>query len=187
VRGGIPELLGHQPVGGWVGTLCTRAGGRSELGPMCGRALLVGGLGWAGPTTPAQHWPSAGCSACVFLLTSYPVHPAAPTNPAPPPWRDKNGIPEWLSHAATRSAPPSHIFPPLSSPSIHRACFLRPCPCLTLACPSTWSATLPATTPLREKKGYSGVSTYASTAYAPLSCEADCLGSGEDDIDREGR
>lgn len=39
----------------------------------------------------------------------------------------------------------------------------------------------------REKKGYSGVTTYASDAYAPLSCQADCLGSGEEDIDREGR
>lgn len=38
-----------------------------------------------------------------------------------------------------------------------------------------------------EKKGYSGVATYASEAWAPLSAEADCLGSGEDDIDREGR
>lgn len=39
----------------------------------------------------------------------------------------------------------------------------------------------------REKKGYSGVTTYASEAWAPLSAESDCLGSGEDDIDREGR
>ena len=39
----------------------------------------------------------------------------------------------------------------------------------------------------REKKGYSGVTTYASTDYAPLDCEVDSLGSGEDDIDREGR
>eukprot|EP00887_Chlorella_sp_A99_P002530 scaffold6.g2530.t1 len=39
----------------------------------------------------------------------------------------------------------------------------------------------------REKKGYSGVVTYASEAWAPLSAEADCLGTGDDDIDREGR
>ncbi|PRW56659.1 Exodeoxyribonuclease III [Chlorella sorokiniana] len=39
----------------------------------------------------------------------------------------------------------------------------------------------------REKKGYSGVTTYASEAWAPLIAESDCLGSGEDDIDREGR
>lgn len=41
----------------------------------------------------------------------------------------------------------------------------------------------------REKKGYSGVTTYVSEAYAPLSCEADCLGGGggDDDLDREGR
>jgi hypothetical protein len=39
----------------------------------------------------------------------------------------------------------------------------------------------------REKKGYSGVTTYASTGYAPLASEVDSLGSGEDDIDREGR
>ncbi|KAL4443537.1 hypothetical protein ABPG75_011274 [Micractinium tetrahymenae] len=41
----------------------------------------------------------------------------------------------------------------------------------------------------REKKGYSGVTTYASEAFAPLSCEADCLGDGEEeeDLDREGR
>ncbi|KAL4447344.1 hypothetical protein ABPG77_007377 [Micractinium sp. CCAP 211/92] len=41
----------------------------------------------------------------------------------------------------------------------------------------------------REKKGYSGVTTYVSEAYAPLSCKADCLGGGggDDDLDREGR
>ncbi len=31
------------------------------------------------------------------------------------------------------------------------------------------------------------MTTYASEAWAPLSAESDCLGSGEDDIDREGR
>ncbi|KAK9819914.1 hypothetical protein WJX72_003899 [[Myrmecia] bisecta] len=39
----------------------------------------------------------------------------------------------------------------------------------------------------REKKGYSGVTTYASTAYSPVKAEADCLGDGESDLDREGR
>lgn len=41
----------------------------------------------------------------------------------------------------------------------------------------------------REKKGYSGVTTYGSEAFAPLSYEADCLGAGgeEEDLDREGR
>ena len=31
------------------------------------------------------------------------------------------------------------------------------------------------------------MATYASEAWAPLGAEADCLGSGDDDIDREGR
>lgn len=41
----------------------------------------------------------------------------------------------------------------------------------------------------RDKKGYSGVTTYVREAYAPLSCEADCLGDGggDEDLDREGR
>ncbi|GAB4818347.1 hypothetical protein N2152v2_005393 [Parachlorella kessleri] len=37
----------------------------------------------------------------------------------------------------------------------------------------------------QDRKGYSGVVTYASTGYAPLACEADCL--GEEELDREGR
>lgn len=46
----------------------------------------------------------------------------------------------------------------------------------------------------REKKGYSGVTTYASEAWAPLSAEADCLQAAEGeeeeekaDLNREGR
>lgn len=39
----------------------------------------------------------------------------------------------------------------------------------------------------REKKGYSGVVTYASPRWAPVDAWMDCLGSGDSDIDREGR
>jgi hypothetical protein len=38
----------------------------------------------------------------------------------------------------------------------------------------------------REKKGYSGVVTYASQHWGAMQADADCLGSGESDIDREG-
>lgn len=39
----------------------------------------------------------------------------------------------------------------------------------------------------RDKKGYSGTVNYASAEWSPVHAQVDCLGSGEDDIDREGR
>lgn len=39
----------------------------------------------------------------------------------------------------------------------------------------------------QEKRGYSGVVTYCASALSPLAAEADCLGGGEGDIDKEGR
>lgn len=39
----------------------------------------------------------------------------------------------------------------------------------------------------REKKGYSGTVNYACTEWSPVNAEVDCLGCGDDDIDREGR
>ncbi len=39
----------------------------------------------------------------------------------------------------------------------------------------------------REKKGYSGVATYVADKYSPIDAQVDCLGSGNADIDREGR
>ncbi|MEW5316238.1 MAG: hypothetical protein WDW38_007619 [Sanguina aurantia] len=39
----------------------------------------------------------------------------------------------------------------------------------------------------REKQGYSGATTYAASKLSPTAAYVDCLGDGEDDIDREGR
>eukprot|EP00884_Botryococcus_braunii_P000520 jgi/Botrbrau1/10469/Bobra.0133s0075.1 len=39
----------------------------------------------------------------------------------------------------------------------------------------------------RNKLGYSGVVTYVRKQWSPVGAEADCLGSGDDAIDREGR
>jgi hypothetical protein len=40
----------------------------------------------------------------------------------------------------------------------------------------------------RKKKGYSGVTTWAATpSFSPVAAEADSLGGGDDDIDKEGR
>lgn len=40
----------------------------------------------------------------------------------------------------------------------------------------------------QERQGYSGVTTYASTAYSPTDAQADCLGCAPgSDLDREGR
>lgn len=36
-------------------------------------------------------------------------------------------------------------------------------------------------------RGLTGVVTYAATHLSPVKAEADCLGSGDSDIDREGR
>ncbi|PSC72426.1 exodeoxyribonuclease iii [Micractinium conductrix] len=60
-----------------------------------------------------------------------------------------------------------------------------------LACVDGWQSFWATS---REKKGYSGVTTYASEAWAPLSAEADCLQAAEGeeeeekaDLNREGR
>ena len=34
---------------------------------------------------------------------------------------------------------------------------------------------------------HAGTTTFANTAWSPVQAEADCLGNGTDDIDREGR
>uniref|UniRef100_A0A1D2AEL1 DNA-(apurinic or apyrimidinic site) endonuclease n=1 Tax=Auxenochlorella protothecoides TaxID=3075 RepID=A0A1D2AEL1_AUXPR len=47
-------------------------------------------------------------------------------------------------------------------------------------CESYWAVS-------REKKGYSGVVTYARGQWRAAHVEVDCLASGESDIDREGR
>ena len=39
----------------------------------------------------------------------------------------------------------------------------------------------------RERKGYSGVTTWVAAPYSPIAASVDCLGDGDDDIDREGR
>ncbi|KAK9908864.1 hypothetical protein WJX75_003939 [Coccomyxa subellipsoidea] len=39
----------------------------------------------------------------------------------------------------------------------------------------------------QEKKGYSGVATYVADKYSPVHAQVDCLGTGNADIDREGR
>ncbi|KAL3135379.1 minichromosome maintenance- protein, variant 2 [Trebouxia sp. C0010 RCD-2024] len=39
----------------------------------------------------------------------------------------------------------------------------------------------------REKKGYSGTVNYVQDDWSPIAAEVDCLGSGDEDIDREGR
>ena len=67
-------------------------------------------------------------------------------------------------------------------------CLALSCCCRVHGAACILATTAPSRCTLtREKKGYSGVTTYASEAWAPLSAESDCLGSGEDDIDREGR
>ncbi|KAK9805387.1 hypothetical protein WJX73_010257 [Symbiochloris irregularis] len=39
----------------------------------------------------------------------------------------------------------------------------------------------------KSKKGYSGVVTYVSKRWSPVSAQCDCLGSGEGELDSEGR
>lgn len=40
---------------------------------------------------------------------------------------------------------------------------------------------------LHSKKGYAGVTTWASATYSPVRAEIDCLGEEEEVISREGR
>lgn len=90
--------------------------------------------------------------------------------------------------------------PPAWLRGVDRSTVLKPRLRCTLTCahaqhglplPGTLTLPLPPPCPAcREKKGYSGVATYAADAFAPLSAEADCLGGGggeDGDLDREGR